>query len=90
MSKYSKTKLLRREIENEIRHLRTLQLRSTDEKYVKQLISNLLGHGHIQRILNVRSPKAYRVRINEKEELFGECQRPVVAASRVCEVRQVQ
>ena len=70
MSKYSQTKLLRKAIQREIQSLKRIELRTANEKHVEQLIAHLLGHGHIQRILNVRSPKAFRVRINEKKELF--------------------
>lgn len=68
MSKYSQTKLIRRAITNEIRVLERLNLETANEKYVEKLITKLLGYGRIQRILNVMSPKAFRVRINEKEE----------------------
>ncbi len=70
MSKYSQTRLVRRAIKNEIRFLENLDLRTADEKHVEQLISKLLGHGYIQRILKVRGPQAFRVRINETKELF--------------------
>lgn len=67
MSKYSQTKLIRRAITNEIRVLERLNLQTANEKYVEKLISKLLGYGRIQRILNVRSPQGFRVRINERE-----------------------
>lgn len=70
MSKYSQTKLIRRAITNEIRDLERLNLKTANEKYVEKLTTRLLGYGRIQRILNVRSPKTFRVRINEKEKLF--------------------
>jgi hypothetical protein len=70
MSKYSQTKLIRRAITNEIRALERLNLKTANEKYVEKLISSLLGYGRIQRILNVRSPQAFRVRINQKGSLF--------------------
>jgi len=70
MSKYSQTRLIRKAIQKEIRSLGQIDLRTANEKHIEQLISRLLGHGHIQRILNVRSPHAFRVRINEKENLF--------------------
>jgi len=70
MSKYSQTKLIRKAIQKEIRSLERIDLRTANDKHIKQLISRLLGHGHIQRILNVRSPQAFRVRINEKGNLF--------------------
>ena len=70
MSKYSQTKLIRRAITNEISALERLNLEAANEKYVEKLISKVLGYGHIQRILNVRSPQAFRVRINENGNLF--------------------
>jgi hypothetical protein len=70
MSKYSQTKLVRRAIRNEIRFLETLDLRTADEKYVERLISQLLGHGYIQRILKISGLQAFRVRINEEKKLF--------------------
>lgn len=70
MSKYSQTKLIRRASTNEIRVLERLNLQTANEKYVEKLVSRLLGYGRIQRILNVRNPQAFRVRINRKENLF--------------------
>lgn len=70
MSKYSHTKLVRRAIKNEIRSLETLDLRTADEKYLERLISQLLGHGYIQRILKISGLQAFRVRINEEKKLF--------------------
>ena len=70
MSKYSQTKFIRRAITNDISALERLNLETANEKYVEKPISKVLGYGRIQRILNVRSPQAFRVRINENGNLF--------------------
>ena len=70
MSKYSQAKLIRTALTNEIGVLERLTLETANERYVEKLLSKLLGYGRIQRILNVGSPQAFRVRINPKEDLF--------------------
>jgi hypothetical protein len=70
MTKYSKSKLIRRVMEKEIHALKSIDLKTVDEKYLERLVGNLLGHGYIDRIPYIQDPKAIRVRINDNDKLF--------------------
>ena len=70
MTKYSQSKLIRRAIESEIRILRSLDLETVGDTYLKKMVGALLGHGYIDRMPYIQNPTAIRVRINDNGNLF--------------------
>ncbi len=75
MAKYSAAKFRRRLIQERIRILQKIDLRTIDDDALERQVRKLLGAGYISRLLQINKAKLYRVRINDGTKLFENTKR---------------
>lgn len=70
MAKYSRTKILRLEIQKRISALKRIDLKQIGDRDIERQVGSLLGIGYVTRPLYLNKPNVYRVRANRDVEML--------------------
>ncbi|HYR77985.1 MAG TPA: RES domain-containing protein [Pyrinomonadaceae bacterium] len=74
MAKYSRTKILRLEVQKRLAALNRVNLKQISDRDVERQVRSLLGIGYVTSPLYLNKPTVYRVRANRNVECFNNVQ----------------